>query len=219
MINLFGSVDLPVVMLGGDLHIRRFTPAAGKALNLISTDIGRSISDIKLGIDIPDLELLVIEVIKTVGIKEMEVLNREGRWYSLRIRPYTTADHRIDGAVLILVDIDVLIRSLEEVKESRDYARAIVETVREPLVILDKEQRVKTANRSFYRTFQVKPEETENRLIYDLGNRQWDIPGLRVLLEEILPEKTSFQDFEVEHDISGTGHRTLLLNARRDQSA
>jgi two-component system, chemotaxis family, CheB/CheR fusion protein len=215
MINLLGSVDLPVVMLGGDLHIRRFTPAAGIALNLTSTDIERSISDVKLGIDIPDLESLISEVMKTAGIKEREVLNRQGRWYSLRIRPYTTAENRIDGAVLVLVDIDALIRSLEEVKESRDYARAIVETVREPLVVLDKEQRVKTANRSFYRTFQAKPEETENRQIYELGNHQWEIPGLRILLEEILPQKTSFQDFEVEHDFQGIGHRTMLLNARQ----
>jgi PAS domain S-box-containing protein len=93
--------------------------------------------------------------------------------------------------------------------------RSIVDTVREPLLILDRHLRVQSANRSFYRTFQVLPQDTEGRLLYDLGNRQWDIPRLRTLLEEILPHDTVFNDFELTHDFPDIGHKVMLLNARR----
>ena len=91
----------------------------------------------------------------------------------------------------------------------------IVETIREPLLVLDQDLRVVTASRSFYEFFKVKPEETVGQLIYDLGNKQWDIPKLRELLETILPQQTAFDNYEVEHDFATIGRRTLLLNARQ----
>lgn len=91
----------------------------------------------------------------------------------------------------------------------------IVETVREPLIVLDSDLRIVSANRSFYNSFRVTPEETVGNLIYDLGNRQWDIPKLRTLLEEILPKNNKFDDYEVEHIFSNIGHKIMLLNARR----
>lgn len=106
-------------------------------------------------------------------------------------------------------------RAEEAVQEALAYAQAIVETVREPLVVLDGDLRVRSANRSFYQTFQVAPEETEGHLVYELGNGQWDIPRLRELLEEILPRNTSFEGFEVEHEFPTIGRKTMLVNARR----
>jgi diguanylate cyclase (GGDEF)-like protein/PAS domain S-box-containing protein len=103
----------------------------------------------------------------------------------------------------------------KRLQEALEYSDAIIATVREPLVVLDKEFKIITANRSFYRTFQVNPEETEKRLIYDLGNRQWDIPMLRKLLENILPMNKVFEDYEVEHDFESIGRKTMLLNARK----
>jgi len=100
-------------------------------------------------------------------------------------------------------------------QETRAYAESIVETVREGLVVLDANLRVISANRSFYETFKVKPGETEGQLLYDLGNRQWDIPKLRELLEEILPTDTAFDNFEVEHEFKIIGRRVMHLNARR----
>ena len=99
----------------------------------------------------------------------------------------------------------------EEARRTSD----IVETVREPLVVLDSGLRVLRANRSFYDSFKVTPKETIGELIYDLGNRQWDIPKLRTLLEEILPKDNKFDDYEVEHVFSSIGHKIMLLNARR----
>jgi len=101
------------------------------------------------------------------------------------------------------------------VQEAREYVKSIVETVREPLVVLDAELRVISANRSFYQTFKISPEETENNLLYALGNRQWDIPQLRKLLEEILPKNTTFEEFEIIHEFETVGKKTMLLNARR----
>lgn len=95
------------------------------------------------------------------------------------------------------------------------FAEHIVETVRQPLVILDATTRVKAANRAFYRTFDVSPAETQERLLYELGNGQWNIPKLRELLEELLPTKNPFDDFEVTHDFEHIGRKTMLLNARR----
>lgn len=107
-----------------------------------------------------------------------------------------------------------LISLNEQVTAAKHYAESIVATIREPVLVLDKDLRVKTANTAFYTTFRVKEQETEGVLIYDLGNKQWNIPQLRLLLEEILPEKTSFRDFEVSHKFPLLGERVILLNAR-----
>src|ERR1700694_3020040 len=98
------------------------------------------------------------------------------------------------------------------------YAQDIVDTVREPLLMLDSTLRVRSANRAFYQTFQVSLEETEDRLIYQLGNGQWDIPALRTRLEDIVPKSAVFNDFELEHDFPAIGRRVMLLNARKLQA-
>jgi two-component system CheB/CheR fusion protein len=171
LINVLASVNIPVLILGNDSSIRRFTPMAGEVINVVSSDVGRSIHDIRLGVEVPHLDQLISEVLDTLSVREREVQDREGRWYSLRVHPYRTTDNKIDGTVLTLVDIDSLKRSEEQLKESRDFAEAVVETVREPLLILDRDLRVERANRSFYETFNVLAEETESRFIYDLGDR------------------------------------------------
>jgi PAS domain S-box-containing protein len=101
------------------------------------------------------------------------------------------------------------------VREALRYAESIVETIREPLVVLNVDLKVLSANRSFYNTFKVTPDETVGNFIYNLGARQWDIPRLRMLFEDILPENTKFDNFEVEHDFPVIGRKIMLLNARR----
>ena len=101
--------------------------------------------------------------------------------------------------------------------ESREYSESIINTIREPLIALDHDLRVVTVSRAFYKFFKVTPEETMGQLIYDLGNKQWDIPKLRELLETILPQKTTFDNYEVEHDFATIGRRIMLLNARQIQ--
>lgn len=112
-----------------------------------------------------------------------------------------------------------LVDMRQSADEVNDFAESIINTIREPLISLDQDLRVVTVSRSFYEIFKVKPEETVGQLIYDLGNKQWDIPKLRELLETILPQQTSFDNYEVEHDFATIGKRIMLLNARQIQRA
>ncbi|MET0779208.1 MAG: PAS domain-containing protein [Candidatus Saccharimonadales bacterium] len=105
--------------------------------------------------------------------------------------------------------------SNDQLKASRDFSEAIIQTVRESLLILGSDLRVKNASDSFYKTFRVTPEATMDKHIYDLGDGQWKIPQLRSLLEDVLPKNSHFQNFVVEHDFPGIGHKTMLLNAHR----
>ncbi len=215
LMNFLGSAHVPIVMVGGDLRIRRFTAAAQAVVNLIPADVGRPLGDIQPNVNVPDLGQLILKVIDTLTACEREVQDRQGRWYSLRIRPYKTVDDKIDGAVLIFVDIDAARRSAALIEETHDFADAIVETLRDPLVVLTPDLRVKRANAMFYKMFQVTPEDTEGRFLYDLGDGQWNIPKLRQLLEEILPRNSLFNDFAVEHEFPRIGRKRMLLNARR----
>jgi diguanylate cyclase (GGDEF)-like protein/PAS domain S-box-containing protein len=136
-------------------------------------------------------------------------------WASGTVTPLRDKAGNLRGFVKVARDNTERKREEIALSEARDYTESIVETVREPLVILDAELRIKTANRSFYEVFRLRPEETENHFIYDLGHGQWNIPGLRTLLEEILPHNIFFQDYEVDHEFPIFGRRIMLLNARQ----
>jgi two-component system, chemotaxis family, CheB/CheR fusion protein len=212
--NVLRGVEIPIILLGNELQIKRFNDAAAKMLNLIPSDVGRPISNIRTNINIPDLDQMVLDVINSLAIKEREVQDNSDRWYSLTIRPYKTVDNRIDGVLMTIVDINDIKLSLLRIKEAYDYANDIVETVREPLLILSSGLKVITANRSFYDNFLVNPEETEGRYIHELGNGQWNIPDLKKLLQGVLPEKKSFSNFEVIHEFPNMGRKVMMLNAR-----
>ncbi len=126
----------------------------------------------------------------------------------MKIVPYRTAENVIEGAVVTFVDINAQ-------KKNAALADTIVETVREPLLILDDELHVVTANPAFYRYFKTNAKDTMGRLVFDLGDRQWDLPELRKLLQEIVPKDSRFEGFSVTHDFPNIGRRTLLLNARQ----
>ncbi len=125
---------------------------------------------------------------------------------------------RINNITARQIQLEMQIKELQRAKiefpDAREYAENIVETVREPLLVLTSELQILTANQNFYATFKVTPEDTIGNFIYDLGNRQWDIPRLRILLEEILPKATVFNDYEVEHEFLNIGRKIILLNAR-----
>lgn len=215
MKNLLHSTDAAAVYLDTNLDVRWFTEAMTRLVNLRPGDVGRPVMELASDLFYPDLLRDAREVLRTLAPFEGEVEARDGRRFRVRILPYRRLDNRIDGVVVAFADITVY-RTLErELDDARAYAEAIVATVREPLLVLDGALRVVTANRSFYRTFRVGPVEVEGRELLALGNGQWDIPALRELLGTIIPENTSFDDFRVEHDFPGIGHRVMLLNARR----
>jgi two-component system CheB/CheR fusion protein len=133
----------------------------------------------------------------------------------MRVLPYRTADNVIDGVVMTFSDTTALKRTEAQLQEARDFAQSIIATIREPLIVMNSELRIITASRSFYHIFQVKPAETEGRLFYEIGQRQWEISSLRKLLEDILLNGTPFEDFRVEHNFPIIGHKELLLNGRK----
>jgi two-component system, chemotaxis family, CheB/CheR fusion protein len=222
MKNLLDSTEIPTIFLDRELNIKRFTSHATKVIPLIPSDIGRPISHIANNLKHADPARDAEEVLKKPTVKELEVEAKDGHWYSMRILPYRTADNVIDGVVVSFLDIhdrktvagkiESLNRSLQE---ARDFAEAIIATLRESLVVLDQELRVLLANRSFYKVFQASPESTEGQFIYDLGNRQWDISRLRELLERIIPENGAFEDYAVEHTFPTIGFKKMRLNARK----
>ena len=218
--NLLAGTDVGVIFLDEQLCIQRFTPAAAEVMNLIQADVGRPVSHITSTlVDYDDLTGDAQQVLDTLAPVEKEVQTEGGDWYLLRIRPYRTQRNVIEGVVLTFIDITALKRAEREVEAARDYAESIVETVREPLVILDADLRVNTANRAFYRAFQVEPEGTKGVLLYELDDGQWDIPELRELLEEILPQEAVLHDYEVRQTFADLGPRTMVLNAREVRQA
>jgi two-component system CheB/CheR fusion protein len=211
-LNLMTNVNLPVVMVGNDLRIRRFTPPAEKLLNLLPGDLGRRLGEIRTNIEPDDLEQAAVTTIENAVFQEREVRLKDGPWYLLRVRPYKTWEDKVEGAVLSFQDIDSLKRTLDQ---TRTFAEALIENARESILVLDEALHVTLANPVFYQTFQVSPKETKGRLIYDLGNRQWDIPKLRELLHEITARNMRIDGLEVRHKFQHLGLRHMILNARR----
>jgi two-component system, chemotaxis family, CheB/CheR fusion protein len=213
--NLLAGTEIGTIFLDRQLSIKRFTPFATKLFNLIPTDVDRSLTDITSRIKYEHLYQDAQEVLATLQAREIEIETREGGWFALRILPYRTRENVIAGVVLTFTDITRIKHLGQQLQVALDYAQGIIETVREPIMVLNSGLKVQSANRSFYQTFQTTPPSTEGRLIYDLGNAQWNIPRLRELLEEIIPQNAVFENFEVEHDFPGIGVRTMMLNARR----
>jgi two-component system CheB/CheR fusion protein len=215
MKNLLDNVNIGTVFLDEHLAIRRFTREAVRVYRLVASDVGRPLRDIKSDLEGDDLLEEAKAVLVSLVPSERQVRATGGLSYLVRIQPYRTLDNAIAGVVLTFTDISKRVEALAAMREARDLAEGIVDTMREPLVVLDGALKVVSASRSFYRDFRVTPEATVGRPIYELGNHQWDIPALRELLETILPRDQSFDGYAVEHDFPAIGRRKMLLNARR----
>lgn len=211
--NLLNSTRIPIVMLDLGSRIRRMTPTANKLLKVVSSDLGRPIADIKLNVDLPELEPMIAKVLDSLQPEERDVQDRDGRWHCLYILPYRTQENKIDGVVIALQDIHAIKTANEQLNKSANFFRGVMNTVVEPLLVLNSELQVVMANEPFLTTFKASQEETVNRFIYSLGNGQWNIPKLRTLREEVLPKRQRVRNFEVEHEFEDIGARTMLLNA------
>jgi two-component system, chemotaxis family, CheB/CheR fusion protein len=211
MQNVLTSANVGTVFLDDRFHVMRFTENARALFNFVATDIGRPLSDLASNLRFENLLQECRDVLKTLVKKEMEITTLDGKHYLMRILPYRTAENAISGVVISSIDIELFKR----VEASRDFFESIVQTFREPLMVLDGELKVISANKAFFETFRTTPEGTIDKQIYELEGRQWDVPALRKLLEEILPLNASMFDYRVDHDFPQIGRRSFLLNARR----
>jgi two-component system CheB/CheR fusion protein len=221
MKNLLDSIDIPTIFLDNNLHIKRFTHHATKVINLISSDIGRPINHIATNLKYEKFIEDAKEVMRTLVFKEIELQTNDGTWYQMRILPYRTTSNIIDGLVVTFTHIHKLKTAYQEIHKlnqevqlAREYSDNIVDTVRDSLLILNKDLKVLSANRSFYKMFNTVSEKTVGKFVYELQDNNWDIPELRKLLEEIIPENSFFEDYEVEYNFVKGGRKKLLLNAR-----
>ncbi len=213
--NLLFNINIPVIILDKQLKIRRLTPQIEDVMYVVHTDIGRPISQIKMRIEVPGLERIVRRVISGLKISETEVSNLKGKWYSVRISPYYNTKEQVDGAVVAFIDVTSTREAQAALRDSLTLSKNIIETINEPLVVLDDNMRVISANANFYKTFKVKAAQTEQESIYKIGDGQWNIPELKKQLEDVLPEKTAFNNFEVTHKFPTIGERNISLNARQ----
>ena len=222
--DIVETVREPLLMLDTALRVRSANRAFYQTFQVTSGETeGQLIYELGNGQwDIPDLRTLLEDVIPTSSVFndfELEhtfpIIGR--RVMLLNGRKLRAGSHQ-ELLVLAMEDVTERRGVEADLKAIETYAQNIVDTVREPLLILDTTLRVRSGNRAFYQTFQVSLAETENRLIYELGNGQWDIPALRTLLEDIVPMSSVFNDFELAHDFPAIGWRVMLLNARKLQA-
>ncbi|MFZ2854132.1 MAG: chemotaxis protein CheB [Rhodocyclaceae bacterium] len=219
MKNLLDNVNIATIFLDQQLKIRRFTRDALHIYRLQASDVGRPLNDINSWLTGDGLCARAQGVLDTLLPYENELQGTDGQSWLVRIKPYRTLDNVIDGVVMTFTDISQRIAAEAAVQLAGRFAESIVDTVREPLLVLDGDLNVVFASRAFFRDFMVSAEETLGRRLYDLGNSQWDIPALHTLLDDILLRDQAFDGYFVDHDFPRIGRRRVLLNARRIQGA
>ena len=211
LVNLLASVDIPIVIVSGDGRVRRFTPGAKALMNLIPGDIGRPLDDIKLNVEVDSLDRHIAEVLESLHMKEIEVVDRAGHWHRMQIRPYRTVDGKLDGAVISLTDIDVLKQAVGDATAALDQVSAILQTIRVPLVVLDEHMIVRSANQAYDEAYGGKPGASIGRSWFETCDGAWDSPELRAALAGALAGDADVS-LEVELDCPLGSARSVAVS-------
>ncbi|GAB3868904.1 chemotaxis protein CheB [Hymenobacter segetis] len=215
MKNLLDATEIATIFLDNDMVIKRFTPPVHRIVSLLPTDVGRPIMHFANNLRRETLEQDVRQVLDKLVTVEANIQTTQGQWYAMRILPYRTLDNYISGAVITFTDITDLKTLEAQLQESARFAESIVETLREPLLVLDNEQRVLAISEAFATLFKLDREQSKGRLLRELDGGAWQQPALRERLETTLrhPEQP-FLDFPYTADFPGAGPHTLRLFGR-----
>lgn len=217
--NLINSVHLPIIILGQDMRIRRFTPMAESVLNVIPTDVGRPLSDLNVNLSVKDLPRLMSETMESLTIREMEVQDQRGRWYSMRLRPYKTAENKIEGVVMTLIDIDQMKRAMGELEDAKFFANAVGEIVPDAVVAVNERLEVRTANRGFCQLFGQSLERAHGRALLDTVPCLREGTELKDALTAALASGENLVDFALDVSVPLVGRRRMIIAAKPIASA
>jgi two-component system CheB/CheR fusion protein len=213
--NVLTSIEIPILIVGRDLRLRRFTPTAAKLFGLLPSDVGRAVSDLSRVVAlVPELARIVPEVLEHLRPVDSSIQDASRRHFALSARPYVTLDGRVDGAVVTFQDVDAQTRSAEHVEAARAYAQGVIDTVREGLVVLDRELRVSSANNAFLRIFRVSSEEIHGRRLDELGRPELAAAHLPKLLGGLDGDEV-VEGFRLEQSEAEGGPHSFMLSARR----
>ena len=211
--NLLNSVNIPLLMLTSDLHIRQFTPPMQKLLNVRSADVGRAISEIRLQLSIENIEPILAEVLDTLGTRELEVQDRQGMWHLMRVRPYRTPDNKIEGLVIVLLDIDQLRRSQQRIVEARVFADSVVESIPVPVVVLNQDCTIRMHNTAFRQLTGFQAAELADRSLPNVVGLLWGLNHFGRAINELLNQPIG-STMEFEHESTTAKPMNLLIKGR-----
>lgn len=207
--------EIATFLLDRDLQIKSYTPKDTGFLKIHGADVGRPFSCLTGRFNYQNFEEDALCVLSDLAVIDRELRDDENRLLQLRLSPWLGANDKIDGIAVTFINITGWKNSEKLLQEEKEYAELLLDTVREGLLVLDDKLQVQSGNESFYHFFQTDKDETVGNYLYELGDNQWDIPELRKLLEEILPESKVVNDYEIEHEFERIGQRIMLLNARQ----
>ena len=213
--NLLNCVNMPVLMLSNELHIRHFTPQSQRLMNLRPQDVGRPFGEIRPNLVVDGLEDRLNEVLESLAPQEIEVQDSDQHWYILRIRPYRTSDNKIDGLVLVLVDNDQSRRNQHDLRDARDFAWSVIMNTPLPLVVVNAQCQVVYTNEAFCSLANLSRQAVDGRVITELTAELWNMgPRLRGLLDNVLENRDTGGSFECTYRHFDEVAHTLLVRAR-----
>lgn len=217
--NILNSSDAATLFLDEDLRIRFFTPSTAPLFTLIASDVGRPLADLANPFTGLDLIADAHAVLANLATVRREVQSASGAWYTYRTSPYRTQDNRIEGVVISLSEISAIKALEEESQTARAYAEAIIDTVRDPLIVLDEAMQVVSAGRSFYSLFGASPSDTVGRPLPETDAHHLDVPALRAFLDGLKGGGGGADRCEIEIDLPPLGRRILVIGTEAVRDA
>ena len=214
VIGVLDAIDVPVVVVGLDCKVVRFNRAAAETLGITPSDIGRGVREMQAIAGAADIEEMCTQATRDALLSRREMRNGD-RWFSVRVAPYPGTGAEVWGAVLTFTNVTAFRASLGQAIYDREYTKTILNAVIDPLVVLDSNLHVQTANRAFYDRFGVSRDQTQDVALRTLGDDDWRACGLWSSLAATVSDNREFQTLELERDFPKIGRRTVLLDGRR----